>query len=284
LEFDGGDHCGRVGVRCGVVCDGSGGSLMPIMLPPSPEDQDRVLERDLYKARAPRTYRPKAGEVVFAAGVFAAEQCQRQGIVVSQDTLCMMSDKLTPASALLLLESDKFQNALDERGILLPENGGLSGQQMHALTIYMDMSVAMSHPQKLRAMGVTDSKWQGWLQQPGFAARISEVSEDRLRSSVPIALQRIHEGVDRGDQKFIELSLEITGRHDRRKETVDVNAILTQIFNVLDEEIPDQETLGRIADRLRRLRDQGLLGGGAPNFQVSAPAPAAYVVQQLESP
>jgi hypothetical protein len=35
---------------------------------------------------------------------------------------------------------------------------------------------------------------------------------------------------------------------------------------------------------LKRLRDQGLLGGGAPNFQVSTPAPAAFVVQQLESP
>jgi hypothetical protein len=148
----------------------------------------------------------------------------------------------------------------------------------------MDMSVAMSHPQKLRAMGVSDARWQGWLKQQAFAARVSEVSEDRLRASVPIALQRIHEGVDRGDQKFIELSLEITGRHDRRKETVDVNSILMQIFNVLDEEIPDQATLGKIADRLRRLRDQGLLGGAAPTFQVSAPAPAVYTVEQLESP
>lgn len=250
-----------------------------------PPTWDEIQEQDrqaAFVSRQPRPRPPSRAERVFNSAVLAAERCQRQGLPITVETLCMQANPtvVTAKLASELLINDKFLNALDARGIRLPEHEGLSSMQLHALSIYMDMSVSLTHAAKLRAMGITDSVWRGWNQQAAFSARLSEIAEERLQASTPVALQRIAEGVDSGDRKFIELQLEMTNRHDRRKETVDLNKILMLIFNVIDEEIKDPATLERVGERMKKLHDQGLLGGPVvpvPRNAVARPTEVASI-------
>lgn len=208
-----------------------------------------VVENPVFATRATRTVLTKA-ERLFSAAIYAAEQAQRQGYSIGADTLNMVNPELSVALLTDLLGSSKFQNALEARGIALTSRTGLTPQQLGALSLYLDNTTPATHAQKLKIIGVSNTQWQGWLRQPRFAARYSELAEEALRDVTPIALQRLAQHVDNGNLNAITLALEINGRHDRRKDTVDVNQVLAEIFAVLDEEV-SAEVLGRIAAKVK---------------------------------
>lgn len=199
-----------------------------------------------YQPAKPRRA-PSATERGFAAAVSAAEQLQRIGVSIDPQTLAQAVPGLTERHAADLLGSTRFVVALEERGISLHPMQDLSPRQAAALAIYMDMSTQASHAQKLRAAGVTDSLWKGWMRQPKFAAYLSTVSDELLASSIPVAKQRIAQGVDAGDIKFIDLALRLTGNNP--DADVNVHAALMAIFEVLDQEV-DPAVMQRIAAKV----------------------------------
>lgn len=205
-------------------------------------------------------------ETGFARAVLAAESLQRQGISIDPDTLAQETWGLDPAGAAELLGSTRFAAALDERGISLHAMQDLSPRQAAAIAIYLDMTTTATHAQKLKAAGVTDSTWRGWMRQPKFSAYLSNVSEEILAASIPTAKQRIAQGVDAGDIKFIDLALRMTGNNP--DADVNVHATLMAIFEILDREV-DQVTLRRIADQV------GAMMNGAQSAALRNAMPAS---------
>jgi hypothetical protein len=209
-------------------------------------------------ARArPRRIADKA-EVFFARTMYAVEQMHRDGVAITPRNVHAFNENLPETLLGEVMASPKFAESCLERGIPLSANPGLGPEQLTALAIYSDMTVPMTHAQKLRAAGVTEGQWRGWMRQPEFAARIGQLMNDVLHDSVPVAKQRLAQHVDAGNLPAITLLFEMEGVHDRRKETVDVNALLMGVFSILDEEIGDIEIMTRIANKIR----QQMMGQG----------------------
>lgn len=206
---------------------------------------------------------------LFAKVVYAATRAHEAGMAVTVDSVRQFNRQLPKKLVQEVLGTEKFARAAEQRGIRLSGDPDLSAEQLAALAIYMDTSAAASHSMKLKAMGVTDAKWRGWMKQPAFAQRLSDVAGSLLREAIPVAMQRISEGVDKGDKWAIEMSMEITGVHDRRGDTSDTRRILMDVFTVLDEMVDDPAILTAIGEKVR-----ARMGQSAPQMLVAQPTPS----------
>lgn len=208
--------------------------------------------------------KPTHAQLVFSRVVYAAQMLARDNVAITAKSLNQFNAAITVRAATLVLATERFAQAMDEQGIRLYESPLLEADQMAALAIYMDMSVPLTHAQKLKAAGVSPARWNGWMRQREFARRINELAADVMRDSVPVAKQRIAQLVDSGNLPAITLALEMEGIHDRRKETVDVQAILRELFSILDEEVADIAVLDRIASKIKQR-----MMGQAPILRIS---------------
>ena len=234
---------------------------MTIISPGDWDPEHGIVHDPVFASRVPKRRLPSRAERFFNSAVYAADQADRGGLVVSVETMAGFNPELKKTELAELLTTEKFQRALTERGIPLPSETGLSAEQLMAAAIYMDTTTPMSHAQKLRAAGITEAKWRGWLRQPAFAHQIAALSEESLAAAKPVALARLSQLADEKNLKAIELVLEVTGRHDRRKETFDVSQLMVAIFSVLDEEIAPLPggvaVLDRIVGKVRAMMGTG---------------------------
>jgi hypothetical protein len=205
-------------------------------------------------------------ERLFAQVVFAAQRAHDAGLTVSVDTVRGFNRDLPQVAVRDVLVSERFAVACEELGIPLSDFPGLSPHQVVALSIYLDTSTPATHSQKLRAAGVSPAQWKGWLRQGEFANRLQQAAGQALYDAVPLAQQRLVEAVDAGARWAIEMSLEMTGVHDRRGDGANLQTILQGIFNVLDEEIVDSAVLDKIGDRIKQH-----MGLGAPQVVQQSP-------------
>jgi hypothetical protein len=238
------------------------------LLAPGEHFEGLEIVKDAAFARpARKPPRVTAVERFYARVVYAAQLVHEQGFAVTVDMIRARFPDLPYRQVQEVLESERFAASAEELGLPLSEHPGLLPEQMAALAIYLDTSTPATHSQKLRAAGVSQAKWRGWLRQPAFAARLQDVAGQLLQDSVPVAFQRIAEAVDGGERWAVELSLEMTGTHDRRNDGTDLRKLLTDVFNILDEEIADSAVLERIAAKIKQA-----MGQQAPVVIQQAPA------------
>jgi hypothetical protein len=216
--------------------------------------------------------RPSREALFLSRVVFAAEQLHRDGAAIMPRTIHQFNDDLPEALVADVMATSVFAVACAERGIELSSSPGLSPDQLAALAIYMDMTVPMTHAQKLRTANVTEATWRGWMRQGPFAARLSQLANDVVVDSIPVGKQRLAQSVDAGSLPAIQLMFEMTKTHDRRGDVVDPNVLLMKLFNILDELVMDRGLLKQIADRVNED-----LRGVAPTMR-STP------VEALEAP
>lgn len=198
---------------------------------------------------------PNVTEWFFTECVFAAETLQREGVTITAASIHARNTRLPVMQISILLDSRAWRSAMAERGIQNAHDP-LSPRQLAAVAIYMDMTIGLNHAQKLKRANVTNAEWVGWMRQPQFAQYLSDVSSEALQASVPVARQRIAEGVDRGDRGFIELALKMTGNDP--DQAVDIRGVLMAVFTILDEEIRDPSVLAKIGGRVGSLVQGGV--------------------------
>lgn len=202
---------------------------------------------------------PRVQEVMFTRAVVAALALHRQGIPITPASLNSENSDITKPQYEALLMNDKYLAALADRGIEPGTVRGMTPRQMSALAIYFDSTSTQSHRQRLAAAGVTSAEWGGWLKNPYFAREYMAMSEDLAAAGGPLALQRLVEQVDRGERWAVELMLEVTGRHDRRPKSVDLNALMMGLFTILDDAGIPADVMAKIGTKIKEM-----VGGGAP--------------------
>lgn len=223
-----------------------------------------IVGNPSFAARAPRPKRTPREQMFLLQALHAAEQAQEAGLPIEPEQLRAFNPDLPLKHLRELMTTERFIIGCEERGIALSQMAGLTAEQSAALAIYLDTSTTATHAQKLRMAGITDAKWRGWLKQRAFSQRLADVSGALLRESTPVAFQRIAEGVDRGERWAIEMSMEITGVHDRRGDGVDVTDILRMVFSALDESGVPAELMERLAGNIK-----AKMGLGAPQLHAS---------------
>lgn len=209
--------------------------------------------------RAQKPPQPSKAERLFSSGLYAAQAVHRQGIPVTPDTMHSENPDVPKRLYADLLTNEKFLTALAERGIDLVSPKGLTPEQESALSIYFDMGLSLTHAQRLKAAGITDAKWRGWLRQEDFAREHAAIAEAIIADTRDVSLVRLAEAVDRGERWAVELTLELTGRHDRRNLGVDPAAAMMTVFQVLDDAAIPPQVMARVAEALR-----GMLGSATP--------------------
>lgn len=109
--------------------------------------------------------------------------------------------------------TSEFKQALELRGISTEPMPGLSPEQAHAVLL-LSLPDGKTLQSKLKQLGISHAKYTAWMRQPLFAETLRNRAEQNLGDSVSIALNRLVDNADRGDQRAIEKVLEISGRYN----------------------------------------------------------------------
>lgn len=156
------------------------------------------------------------------------------------------------------LKSQDFRHAMLTRGMSLrgfsetPElDGILSEEQLIAANVMLDLRDNRSQSKKLRELGVSTAKWEGWLRDPAFQNYLRTRSEALLPDNLHESHLALLDRVRSGDMVAIKYYNEITGRYvPNGNDKADVNAVLMMVMEVLQRRVKDPELVTAICDDL----------------------------------
>jgi hypothetical protein len=204
----------------------------------------------------------------FAAGVIAAERCARDGMPITADSLNAQDSTLPLYEAEKLVNDDRFAAALEEVGVNFSPLDRVSMEQLAAVKLYL-MDQSRTHAAKLRAAGISQTKWSGWMRQPRFREYINTFAMDTLHDALPGAHLALAREAQDGKQWATTLLYQVTGFFDPNR-VEDPRRFFEGIFEVLSDEGVDERILAKVAGRIRELADPN----GAP-----APRPAMILAE-----
>lgn len=137
----------------------------------------------------------------------------------------------------------EFQRALELRGIELDPTESLSDVQVTALMKLTDPSDRRTERAKLRDLGVSWPRYQGWLKNPIFVKEKRRRTEETFADVADVALIKLRGNVESGDQRAIEFALEVTGRYNRSTIAIqDARVVVQTIVEAVIKNVPDAAT------------------------------------------
>ena len=122
----------------------------------------------------------------------------------------------------------------------------------------LDLEDTRSVKKKLQDVGCTTTQYNAWMRNDDFRHYLQARAEQLLGSDLKHeALLALADRVKSGDMKAIEYYNEMTGRYVRQTQSnssgPDVSLIVTRIIEIIVDEVEDQITVARIANRLKGL-------------------------------
>lgn len=165
------------------------------------------------------------------------------------------------ASAALLSEEQIVEwlkepmliDALQRRGIVASSNG-LTPEMLACANVLLDFSDKRSKTAKLASLGLTTQQYQAFVKNRAFNAYVTTRAEQLLPDSMHEAHTALLKNVERGETQSLKLFYEITGRHNpAQQQSLNVEQILTQIFDIITLRVKDPATLQEISRDLAAL-------------------------------
>lgn len=195
-------------------------------------------------------------QALFEVAVIAAWTLHQAGTPVNAETLGYeLRGQLTDLQVAELCASPYFQQALDARGI--PGARTLdrpSAEQLVALQTMTDPSLGTPIMQRLKRLGISYKRWQGWLRQPVFAAALQDLQKKLDGDVAGMVKLAVHREALNGDVNAAKLSLELTGDYVPGGSTLQAAKSLDVVVQRLQEAIDiftDDETRAKIAHYVR---------------------------------
>lgn len=146
----------------------------------------------------------------------------------------------------------EFQRALSLRGIDLDPTDSLSDVQVMVLMKLTDPADRRTERAKLRDLGVSWPRYQGWLKNPVFVKEKRRRTEETFADVSDVALIKLRGNVEAGDQRAIEFALEVTGRYNRQQIAVqDARVVVQTIVEAVIKNVPDAATRDAILNDAR---------------------------------
>lgn len=205
---------------------------------------------------------------LWADATQAAVELNSLGIAPSLDNLAgRLRGKWSRKSLLELLGTEKWGYAMARRGVPWnAEADTLTPLQQSFLQLYFDTATPATHAMKLRQANVSSQMLQGWLRQPVFAREMERMRQLVLKDGLHLATQRLVDLADAGDLKAIDRVMAFNGDDFRTLTGEDVNALLSVVFEVLDEEKVDSAIMTKLSLRIKALH-----GGSGATMTPAAP-------------
>lgn len=205
----------------------------------------------------------------FTQCLLAAERAARMGMPITPEVILSEDSDLEVRDVVETLESPRFALALEERGINFTPMQRLDDDQVAAVHLYLADS-SRSHAQKLRAAGVSQVKWSGWMRQPRFKQYIAEHATDRLYDALPGTHLALADKAEKGESWAVGLLYQVTGFHDPNKVD-DPRRYFEAIFEILSDEGVDVAILRKVAGRIRELEGADTSANPRQAMIVSSP-------------
>lgn len=171
------------------------------------------------------------------------------------------------------ITNPNFRHALVARGISLngfslvegTSDGVLTEEQLVVANTMLDLRDNRSQTKKLRELGVSTAKWEGWLRDPAFQSYLRTRAENLLGDNLHESHLALLDRVRSGDINAIKYFNEITGRYvPNGNDKADVNSVLMMVLEVIQRRVRDPEVLSAISDDLVAIgrRTSNGFGGG----------------------
>lgn len=176
-------------------------------------------------------------------------------------TVGLMKERYPKFNLKTSLKHNTFRLALDNRGITIPTDvyltaldnalepeQELTNDQIQAASTYVNYTDTRSRTRKLQEMGISTTKWNGWLKNPTFRDFLHELSTRNFNDQLSTAHEGLLKAVDRGDTNAVKLYMEMTGRYTANSgQNQNIRVILARVIESIQRHIKDPNTLRAIA-------------------------------------
>lgn len=207
---------------------------------------------DTEKLALPAKTRQSKEQKLYEAVLAAAIAADRQGLFLEVQTILDQDPALRAEDVELIFPSERFQNAMEKRGIKTTKNPNLTLRQETFLQQYLNPLNLLTPQVLAKRMKISTTELDGWMRQKEFGAALSAKAEDNLRKYIPIADQALGQLVQQGDMKAITFLNQLTGRFDpnARSGSIDIPAMLMQVQDIILRHVTDAAVKRNIAREL----------------------------------
>lgn len=161
----------------------------------------------------------------------------------------ILERRFAPFKLSQALQKASFVNGLLNRGIELPsvDHEYLSQEQVAAVSSILNWDDKRSRAQKLRELGITPTKWSGWLRSKKFREYLHSISADNFQDAVDHAQEGLVRAMDKGNTEAIKYYMEMTGRYTASNvEFENLKLVLTRLVEVIQRHVKDPALLSAI--------------------------------------
>jgi len=204
---------------------------------PRPPGDDRALDGAVEAINIPSKFRH---DLWRRAVTVYQLYWDREGIVPTPAQAHRSWDRIPLRVYQELIDEPEFRRALELRGITLDPTDSLTDVQAMVLMKLTDPSDRRTERAKLRDLGVSWPRYQGWLKNPVFVKEKRRRTEETFADVQDAALIKLRGNVEAGDQRAIEFALEVTGRYNRQQIAVqDARVVVQTIVEAVISEVKD---------------------------------------------
>ncbi len=146
--------------------------------------------------------------------------------------------------------TEHFKSGMAERGIEVGDTESLTQEQIACISLLTNLGDRRSFGSKLKALGIKEPKYRGWLKQKTFNDAIRSIAGRGLEEAIPLAEVALSQGAADGDLNKIKFLMEVTGRYNpNQQQAIDAQALISVMIDAA------QEVMGDDPERLRRYID-----------------------------
>ena len=176
----------------------------------------------------------------------------------SVDVVC---DKFPSFNLNTNLKDPTFAQSLENRGIIIDSSvRGLTEDQIAAILCLSDFEDKRSRARKLRDLGLTSTKWNGWLKDKAFRNFLHNQFAFNFEESTHVAQDALVRAMDKGDTNAIKFYMEMTGQYTQQApQMVNIKLILARVIESIQRHVQDPEILKAIGNDFELI-----MQGGAP--------------------
>lgn len=162
------------------------------------------------------------------------------------------------------LQEPTFQTALDNRGIskrpfeVSGTKNSLSAEQLSTILAVSNYYDHRSFNGKLRSLGISATKWAGWMKEPAFKNYYTTLIDQNFEEASSIAQEGLMGAMQKGDTNAIKFYFELTGKFkSESQDIVNVKLLLSRLIEIIQIRVPDESTKRLIADDFHRVVNGG---------------------------
>lgn len=142
---------------------------------------------------------------------------------------------------------EKLESNLAARGIINRTNRRLSPEQLTAINLVVNFIDKRPLDKKLEAVGVSPTKWQGWLRDQTFAEHLRYMTDEMLEVNMPAINNGLLYAAQNGSVRAAQFAYEVTGKYKKDSPIANIQLLIIQIIEVIQKYVKEPDTLRAIS-------------------------------------